>query len=86
MDCKRNCRPSKLKLKNMKFNQLPLFLRKTFEKRLPVQRLVPVTPKGESSVMQTLVAFQAYVAEKYAPKTAKMYWGGCTGTVNLFEK
>ena len=25
--------------------------------------------------MQTLVAFQAYVAEKYAPKTAKMYWG-----------
>ena len=59
----------------MKINQLPLFLRKTFEKRLPVQRLVPVTPTGESSVMQTLVAFQAYVAEKYAPKTAKMYWG-----------
>jgi len=25
--------------------------------------------------MQTLVAFQAYLAEKYAPKTAKMYWG-----------
>ena len=25
--------------------------------------------------MQTLVAFQAYVTEKYAPKTAKMYWG-----------
>jgi integrase/recombinase XerC len=42
---------------------------------MPVQRLTPVTPKGESSVMQTLVAFQAYVAEKYAPKTAKMYWG-----------
>ena len=59
----------------MKINQLPLFLRKTFEKRLPMQRLVPVTPTGESSVMQTLVAFQAYVAEKYAPKTAKMYWG-----------
>ena len=59
----------------MKINQLPLFLRKTFEKRLPVQRLVPVKPTGESSVMQTLVAFQAYVAEKYAPKTAKMYWG-----------
>jgi integrase/recombinase XerC len=59
----------------MKINQLPLFLRNTFEKRSPVQRLVPVTPTGESSVMQTLVAFQAYVAEKYAPKTAKMYWG-----------
>ena len=25
--------------------------------------------------MQTLVAFQAFVAEKYAPKTAKMYFG-----------
>ena len=25
--------------------------------------------------MQTLVAFQAYLAEKYAPKTAKMYFG-----------
>jgi site-specific recombinase XerD len=59
----------------MKFNQLPLFLRRTFEKRLPVQRLIPVTPTGESSVMQTLVTFQAYVAEKYAPKTAKMYLG-----------
>src|SRR5918998_1076426 len=59
----------------MKINQLPLFLRRPFEKRSPVQRLVPVTPTGESSVMQTLVAFQAYVAEKYAPKTAKMYWG-----------
>src|SRR5688572_77745 len=75
MDCRRHCRPSTLKLKSMKFNQLLLFLRKTFEKRLPVQRLVPVTLTGESRVMQTLVAFQAYVAEKYAPKTAKMYWG-----------
>ena len=35
----------------------------------------PVTPTGESSVMQTLVVFQAFVAEKYAPKTAKMYFG-----------
>src|ERR687893_1323896 len=65
----------KIEARNMKINQLPLFLRKMFEKRLPVQRLKPVTPTGESSVMQTLVAFQAYVAEKYAPKTAKMYWG-----------
>src|SRR5918992_3802681 len=59
----------------MKINQLPLFLRRPFEKRSPVQRLVPVTPTGESRVMQTLVAFQAYVAEKYAPKTATMYFG-----------
>ena len=65
----------KIEANFMKINQLPLFLRRPFEKRLPVQRLVPVTPTGESSVMQTLVAFQAYVAEKYAPKTAKMYWG-----------
>jgi len=35
----------------------------------------PVTPTGESSVMQTLLTYQAYLAEKYAPKTAKMYWG-----------
>ena len=25
--------------------------------------------------MQTLLTFQAYLGEKYAPKTAKMYWG-----------
>ena len=59
----------------MKFDQLPLFLRKTFQKKQPAQLLKPVTPTGESSVMQTLVAFQAFVAEKYAPKTASMYWG-----------
>src|SRR5687767_1482132 len=59
----------------MKFDQLPLFLRRTFQKRSPVQRLEPVTPTGESSLMQTLPTFQAYLAEKYAPKTAKMYWG-----------
>src|ERR671912_2715638 len=59
----------------MKFDQLPLFLRKTFQKKQPAQILQPVTPTGESNVMQTLVAFQAFVAEKYAPKTAKMYFG-----------
>jgi integrase/recombinase XerC len=35
----------------------------------------PVTPTGESSVMQTLLTFQAFLAEKYAPKTAQMYMG-----------
>jgi integrase/recombinase XerC len=59
----------------MKIDQLPLFLRRTFQKKPPTQILKPVTPTGESSVMQTLVAFQAYLTEKYAPKTAKMYWG-----------
>jgi hypothetical protein len=70
----------------MKFDQLPLFLRRTFQKRLPVQRLIPVTPTGESSVMQTLVAFQAYVAEKYASKTAKMYWGDVRELSIYFEE
>ena len=59
----------------MKIDQLPLFLRKTFSKKAPTQILKPVAPTGESSIMQTLVAFQAFLAEKYAPKTAKMYWG-----------
>jgi integrase/recombinase XerC len=59
----------------MKIDQLPLFLRKTFQKKQLAQTLKPVTPTGESSVMQTLVAFQAFVAEKYAAKTAKMYFG-----------
>jgi site-specific recombinase XerD len=59
----------------MKIDQLPLFLRKTFQKKQSAQILQPVTPTGESSVMQTLVAFQAFVAEKYAPKTASIYFG-----------
>jgi len=27
------------------------------------------------STVQTLLTFQVFLAEKYAPKTAKMYWG-----------
>src|SRR5687767_4177064 len=59
----------------MKIDQLPLFLRRTFQKKASTQIMKPVTPTGESSVMQTLLTFQAYLAEKYAPKTAKIYWG-----------
>ena len=59
----------------MKIDQLPLFLRRTFQNKASTQILKPVTPTGESSVMQTLMTFQAFLAEKYAPKTAKMYWG-----------
>jgi hypothetical protein len=29
--------------------------------------------------MQTLLTFQAFLAEKYAPKTAKMYMGDVRG-------
>ena len=64
-----------IEAKSMKIDQLPLFLRRSFQKKPTQQILKPVTPTGESSVMQTLVAFQAYLAEKYAPKTAKMYFG-----------
>jgi site-specific recombinase XerD len=59
----------------MKIDQLPLFLRRPFQKQAPTQILKPVTPTGERTVMQTLVTFQAFVADKYAPKTAKMYFG-----------
>ena len=75
MEFERLSRPTKLKLEFMKIDQLPLFLRRSFQKKPPTQILKPVMPTGESSVMQTLVAFQAFVAEKYAPKTAKMYFG-----------
>src|SRR4051812_32468914 len=59
----------------MKIDQLPLFIRKNFQKITPQQTSEPQTPAGESSIMQTLVTFQAFLVEKYAPKTAKMYWG-----------
>jgi hypothetical protein len=59
----------------MKIDQLPLFLRRTFQKKASMQILKPVAPTGESSVMQTLLTFQAFLAEKYAPKTTKMYLG-----------
>src|SRR5918992_98498 len=63
----------KIEANSMKIDQLPLFLRRTFQKKPSTQILKPVAPTGESSVMQTLLTFQAYLAEKYAPKTAKMY-------------
>ena len=59
----------------MKIDQLPLFIRRTFQKKASTQVVKPATPTGERSVMQTLLTFQAFLAEKYAPKTAKMYWG-----------
>jgi site-specific recombinase XerD len=59
----------------MKIDQLPLFVRRTFQKKASTQLLKPVTPTRESNIMQTLLTFQAFLTEKYAPKTAKMYWG-----------
>jgi integrase/recombinase XerD len=59
----------------MLFDQLPLFIRKNVQKVIPQQISEPVTPTGESSLMQTLPTYQAFLTEKYSPKTAKMYWG-----------
>jgi len=75
MDFRKEVRPVKIEANSMEIDQLPLFLRRTFQKKASTQILKPVTPTGESSVMQTLMTFQAFLAEKYAPKTAKMYWG-----------
>ena len=74
IDCRKKS-GQKFEAKNMNVNQLPLFIRKTFKKAEPQQLIEPKVPTGESSVMQTLPAFQAYLSEKYAPKTAKMYFG-----------
>src|SRR5688500_9851257 len=75
MDFRKEVRPVKIEANSMKIDQLPLFIRRTFQTNASSQVVKPVTPTGESSVMQTLLTFQAFLAEKYAPKTVKMYWG-----------
>jgi len=75
MDFRKEIQTVKIELNSMKIDQLPLFLRRTFQKKASTQILKPMAPTGESSVMQTLLTFQAFLAEKYALKTAKMYWG-----------
>jgi integrase/recombinase XerC len=55
--------------------QLPIFKQKSFGKVVQRQLVEPVVPTGEMSLMQTLPAFQAYVGERYADKTARMYFG-----------
>ena len=75
MDFRKKGRPVKIEANSMKIDQLPLFIRRTFQTNASTQVVKPVTPTGESSVMQTLLTFQAFLAEKYAPKTGKMYWG-----------
>src|SRR4051794_12337191 len=59
----------------MKIDQLPLFLRRTFDKVAQTQSIKPTTPTGECSMMQILPSYMAYLGEKYAEKTIKMYWG-----------
>jgi hypothetical protein len=62
-------------LSGMDNTQPSLFKQKTFGKVIHKQLVEPVMPTGESSLMQTLPAFQAYIGETYAVKTVKMYFG-----------
>lgn len=59
----------------MSQNQLPIFKQKSFGKVVPTQRVEPVLPTGESSIMATLPTYKSYLQGKYAEKTVKMYWG-----------
>ena len=72
---RKEVRPVKIEANSMKIDRLPLFIRRTFEKKASTQVVKPVAPTGESSVMQTLLTFQVFLVERYAPKTVKMYWG-----------
>jgi site-specific recombinase XerD len=56
-------------------DQLSLF-KQTSVGKAAVHHVAPArTPTGESSIMQTLPAFQAHLSQRYAPKTVRMYWG-----------
>jgi hypothetical protein len=55
MDFRKDGRPVKVEANSMKIDQLPLFLRRTFQKKTSTQVVKPVAPTGESSVMQTLL-------------------------------
>jgi integrase/recombinase XerD len=57
------------------FFQLPIFKRKTFPAVGQQQIISPVTPTGESSVMQTLPAYIANLeSNKYSASTTKKYF------------
>lgn len=60
---------------SMPQDQLPIFKQKSFGKVVSKQIVKPVIPTGESSIMSTLPSYMAYLSEKYAIKTVKMYWG-----------
>jgi hypothetical protein len=56
-------------------DQLAIFKKSVGKARVPRQAAPPVVPTGESSIMQTLPAYRSYLAQKYAPKTVRMYGG-----------
>jgi len=59
----------------MKILQLPLFLRKKFEKGATQQTLIPVAPTAKSTVMQTLPAYAASLGSQgYSQSTQEKYF------------
>jgi integrase/recombinase XerC len=59
----------------MKILQLPLFLRKKFEKVAPQQTIIPVAPTAENTVMQTLPAYAASLGSQgYSQSTQEKYF------------
>src|SRR3954471_17246281 len=59
----------------MSILQLPLFIKKQFEKVSRPQLLQPVTPTAESSVSQTLPAYAAYLGSQgYSQATVRKYF------------
>src|SRR5712691_12247039 len=59
----------------MKILQLPLFLRKKFEKVAPQQTITPVAPTADCTVMQTLPAYLANLGSQgYSQSTQEKYF------------
>src|SRR5258708_1817645 len=59
----------------MKTDQLPIFKQKSFPKVVQTQIIEPVTPTGESSVMQTLPAYLSNLRSSgYSESTIEKYF------------
>src|SRR3954449_12755961 len=55
--------------------QLPLFIRKRFEKAVSQQNVEPVTPTADNTVMQTLPTYMAFLGGSgYSASTAEKYF------------
>src|SRR3954451_4715357 len=59
----------------MKLSQLPLFIRKKFEKAVSQQSVEPVAPTAESKVLQTLPTYMAFLGGSgYSASTTEKYF------------
>ena len=56
-------------------DQLAIFKKSVGKAAARRQIAAPAVPTGKSSIMQTLPAYHAYLSQRYAPKTVRMYWG-----------